>query len=205
MDDVQDDLQRRRAKESVQKAKEEARIGNLAESLHHLRVAYRISPTEKIKNNIYALEEAVKMNEEVVEGDEFVNILDSGFLLYHELHDKLYPYQREGIVWLYTRHCEQRRGCILADDMGLGKTIQVVSFLSGMYDADKVQSVLIVMPTTLISNWKSEFQMWKCVASSSAQSFRLMLSCLYSIVYSHQFVEVKDWLCVFCEESVSYC
>uniref|UniRef100_UPI00358F0B99 DNA excision repair protein ERCC-6-like n=1 Tax=Myxine glutinosa TaxID=7769 RepID=UPI00358F0B99 len=160
MDHAQEDMQRQRVKKYMQKAKEEARTGNLTESLQHLQVAYRISPTEKIESKIHALEEAIKVNEAEVEGDEFVNVLDSGFQLFHELHSKLYPYQCEGIVWLYTRYCEQRSGCILADDMGLGKTIQVVSFLSGMYDADKVQSVLIVVPTTLISNWKREFQIW---------------------------------------------
>ncbi|NWU90097.1 ERC6L protein, partial [Upupa epops] len=51
-------------------------------------------------------------------------------------------------------------GGILADDMGLGKTIQVIAFLSGMFDADLVRHVLLVMPTTLISNWLAEFAHW---------------------------------------------
>uniref|UniRef100_A0A3P8ZQJ7 DNA excision repair protein ERCC-6-like n=1 Tax=Esox lucius TaxID=8010 RepID=A0A3P8ZQJ7_ESOLU len=44
--------------------------------------------------------------------------------------------------------------------MGLGKTIQVISFLSGMYDADLVKHTLLVMPTSLIKNWIKEFSKW---------------------------------------------
>ncbi|NXN62961.1 ERC6L protein, partial [Himantopus himantopus] len=51
-------------------------------------------------------------------------------------------------------------GGILADDMGLGKTIQVIAFLSGMFDAELIQHVLLVMPTTLVSSWLAEFARW---------------------------------------------
>ncbi|XP_063165080.1 DNA excision repair protein ERCC-6-like [Candoia aspera] len=44
--------------------------------------------------------------------------------------------------------------------MGLGKTIQIVAFLSGMLDAKLVRSVLLVMPVTLVNNWKQEFAKW---------------------------------------------
>ncbi|KAM3867602.1 DNA excision repair protein ERCC-6-like [Diretmus argenteus] len=44
--------------------------------------------------------------------------------------------------------------------MGLGKTIQVISFLSGMYDADLAKHILLVMPTSLITNWTTEFAKW---------------------------------------------
>ncbi|NWH87793.1 ERC6L protein, partial [Aegithalos caudatus] len=51
-------------------------------------------------------------------------------------------------------------GGILADDMGLGKTIQVIAFLSGMFDSKLVQHVLLIMPTTLVSSWLAEFTRW---------------------------------------------
>ncbi|NXE30570.1 ERC6L protein, partial [Ardeotis kori] len=51
-------------------------------------------------------------------------------------------------------------GGILADDMGLGKTIQVIAFLSGMFDAELVRHVLLIMPTTLVSSWLAEFARW---------------------------------------------
>uniref|UniRef100_A0A8C4WIY6 DNA excision repair protein ERCC-6-like n=2 Tax=Gopherus evgoodei TaxID=1825980 RepID=A0A8C4WIY6_9SAUR len=44
--------------------------------------------------------------------------------------------------------------------MGLGKTIQIIAFLSGMFDAELIQFVLLVMPTTLVSNWMREFANW---------------------------------------------
>uniref|UniRef100_H2U0N5 Excision repair cross-complementation group 6-like n=1 Tax=Takifugu rubripes TaxID=31033 RepID=H2U0N5_TAKRU len=44
--------------------------------------------------------------------------------------------------------------------MGLGKTIQVISFLSGMYDSELVKHTLLIMPTSLITNWTKEFAKW---------------------------------------------
>ncbi|KAM3912356.1 DNA excision repair protein ERCC-6-like [Leptodactylus fuscus] len=61
---------------------------------------------------------------------------------------------------MYSLHRDGRKGGILADDMGLGKTIQVIAFLSGMFDAELTNNVLLIMPTTLISNWVKEFEKW---------------------------------------------
>ncbi|KAM8800129.1 DNA excision repair protein ERCC-6-like [Eudromia elegans] len=44
--------------------------------------------------------------------------------------------------------------------MGLGKTVQIIAFLSGMFDAELVRHVLLVMPTTLVSSWLAEFARW---------------------------------------------
>ncbi|KAM9274016.1 DNA excision repair protein ERCC-6-like [Morus bassanus] len=44
--------------------------------------------------------------------------------------------------------------------MGLGKTIQVIAFLSGMFDAELIRHVLLIMPTTLVSSWLAEFARW---------------------------------------------
>ncbi|KAM4577055.1 DNA excision repair protein ERCC-6-like [Odontesthes bonariensis] len=44
--------------------------------------------------------------------------------------------------------------------MGLGKTIQIISFLSGMYDNELIKHTLLVMPTSLITNWNKEFAKW---------------------------------------------
>ncbi|XP_025069036.1 DNA excision repair protein ERCC-6-like [Alligator sinensis] len=44
--------------------------------------------------------------------------------------------------------------------MGLGKTIQIIAFLSGMFDSELIQFVLLVVPTTLVSNWVREFARW---------------------------------------------
>jgi superfamily II DNA or RNA helicase len=69
---------------------------------------------------------------------------------------ELRPYQLEGLSWLqYLR--EQELAGILADDMGLGKTAQALAHLllekqSGRMDKPS----LVVLPTSLIFNWKRE-------------------------------------------------
>ncbi|MBN3289415.1 ERC6L protein, partial [Polypterus senegalus] len=80
-------------------------------------------------------------------------------MLYKEIHDKLYKYQKEGLAFLYSLH-KNRKGGILADDMGLGKTVQILSFLSGMFDMDLIKTVLLVVPVSLISNWMEEVRKW---------------------------------------------
>uniref|UniRef100_A0A8C5S4K6 DNA excision repair protein ERCC-6-like n=1 Tax=Laticauda laticaudata TaxID=8630 RepID=A0A8C5S4K6_LATLA len=81
-------------------------------------------------------------------------------MLYGEMHDKLFDYQREGVAFLYKLYRDRRKGGILADDMGLGKTIQIIAFLSGMFDAELIRSVLLILPATLLNNWVKEFSKW---------------------------------------------
>lgn len=66
----------------------------------------------------------------------------------------LYTYQAQGAAWLYRLYESKCHG-LLADEMGLGKTVQVLAFLS-MVQIEK--PVLIVVPTSLVFNWKREFQ-----------------------------------------------
>ncbi len=68
----------------------------------------------------------------------------------------LRPYQADGVKWLEYLH-EHRLGGCLADDMGLGKTIQAIALLSRLYPAQKRPS-LIVMPRSLLSNWRRELE-----------------------------------------------
>ena len=72
------------------------------------------------------------------------------------LNASLRDYQQEGLNWLGFLH-EFKFSGILADDMGLGKTIQTLAHLSKLKEDDKLQKpTLIVMPTSLIANWKNE-------------------------------------------------
>ena len=66
----------------------------------------------------------------------------------------LRPYQQKGVDWLHFLYSYRLQG-ILADDMGLGKTVQVLAFLS-LLNLEK--PVLIVLPTSLLFNWKKEFE-----------------------------------------------
>jgi superfamily II DNA or RNA helicase len=87
----------------------------------------------------------------------------------------LRPYQQEGVNWLAFLYEFGFHG-ILADDMGLGKTVQVLAFLSQLKSLGKV---LIVLPTSLIFNWKREIE-------------KFFPEC---VVYAHQGPERRpsDW------------
>ena len=71
---------------------------------------------------------------------------------------ELRPYQREGLAWLQFLR-EQNLAGILADDMGLGKTAQALAHLLAEKQAGRLdQPALVVLPTSLVFNWKREAQ-----------------------------------------------
>ena len=60
---------------------------------------------------------------------------------------RLFPHQMEAVQFLLSR-----KKCVLADDMGLGKTTSLsVAAIEGNFD-----SVLIICPASLKTNWKDE-------------------------------------------------
>lgn len=76
------------------------------------------------------------------------------------LKAELRPYQQTGWNWLrfVTR---LGLGACLADDMGLGKTVQVIALLLDEKNSTKKEASdrrphLLVVPASLIANWKSE-------------------------------------------------
>ncbi|XP_075040678.1 DNA excision repair protein ERCC-6-like [Mixophyes fleayi] len=145
----------------IKNAKQEAKNGSLLKSIEFFQKADSIHPSEKLKGRIAKLKDALKeLNVQSEEDDEFIDVLGSGLMLYKELYSKLFEHQKEGVAFLYSLHRDGRKGGILADDMGLGKTIQVIAFLSGMFDSEFANCVLLIMPTTLISNWVKEFEKW---------------------------------------------
>ncbi len=75
------------------------------------------------------------------------------------LHGTLRPYQEIGHKWLWLL-TNLGLGACLADDMGLGKTIQMISLLLTMKEERKAQSKpsLLVLPASLLSNWKAELR-----------------------------------------------
>ena len=68
---------------------------------------------------------------------------------------ELREYQREGLGWLGFLRRFGFGGC-LADDMGLGKTVQVLAHLAGLPTGKKAKPSLVVVPRSLIFNWKGE-------------------------------------------------
>ena len=74
------------------------------------------------------------------------------------LRATLRPYQLRGYEWMY-KNVNMGIGSIIADDMGLGKTIQVIAVLQKLKEENRLEKrkALIIVPTTLLSNWEKEF------------------------------------------------
>ena len=80
------------------------------------------------------------------------NIRDKFFQPPFGIQAKLREYQKEGYNWFRTLDYLGFGG-ILGDEMGLGKTLQAITFLLSKPDS----KTLIIAPTSLIYNWKNEF------------------------------------------------
>lgn len=65
----------------------------------------------------------------------------------------LYPYQKEAVL-----AAVKAGRYLIADDMGLGKTIQAVAVAELMKKELGIESVLIVCPTSLKYQWKTEIE-----------------------------------------------
>ena len=87
-----------------------------------------------------------------------------------DLNATLRPYQSDGVRWLWFM-TQLGLGACLADDMGLGKTIQVIDLILQLKEAsqkpqpsrsrrakpaDEAAPFLLIVPASLIGNWKQE-------------------------------------------------
>jgi SNF2 family DNA or RNA helicase len=114
------------------------------------------------KHHIGSLETLFQSNRKLKLGDS-LSKLKAGLFSLSEMpsalpdqnfHGTLRPYQQQGVDWLHFLQIYGFNG-ILADDMGLGKTVQVLAFLTQIKNKGPI---LIVMPTSLIFNWKKEIE-----------------------------------------------
>jgi len=69
----------------------------------------------------------------------------------------LRDYQYQGYCWLY-KNVRLGFGSVIADDMGLGKTLQVISCILKLKQEKLVRNSLVVVPTSLLTNWAKELQ-----------------------------------------------
>ena len=131
----------------------------------------------KMKNGIinlpisrsFYLEKLIDTNKEisVAKNSEFVELIDSvkntelskKIKIDKSLESKLRDYQKVGYKWLKTLEM-YKLGGILADDMGLGKTLQVISVLRAEAKSKVHTTSIVVCPSTLVLNWKSEVEKW---------------------------------------------
>ena len=71
---------------------------------------------------------------------------------------QLRPYQAKGVSWLSFLE-QWGLGACLADDMGLGKTVQLIAFLLYLKQENALGGpVLLVCPTSVLTNWQREVQ-----------------------------------------------
>ena len=103
--------------------------------------------------NIYrGLNPSVRIRDDVDIGQLNYLAPQSGAL--RRFQATLYPFQEEGYQWL-SEAVEAGLGCLLADEMGLGKTVQVIALLEERSSRGLGPS-LVVVPVTLIENWRRE-------------------------------------------------
>lgn len=65
----------------------------------------------------------------------------------------LFPYQEEGVLFAY-----QNGRAVIGDEMGLGKTAQAVALAELMRREHHIEKVLILAPTSLKYQWKTEIE-----------------------------------------------
>ncbi|MCT1901292.1 DEAD/DEAH box helicase [Oceanobacillus sojae] len=73
------------------------------------------------------------------------------------LQASLRTYQKVGYQW-FKSLSQYQLGGILADDMGLGKTLQAIAYITSESEGNPVGPHLIVVPSSVVYNWKSELE-----------------------------------------------
>jgi SNF2 family DNA or RNA helicase len=86
----------------------------------------------------------------------------------------LFPYQAEGVLF-----AAKAGRCILADDMGLGKTLQAIAWARLMQKHFKTTKAIIVCPTSLKYQWKSEIEKFTGLPACVIEGNQLLRKKLY--------------------------
>jgi SWI/SNF-related matrix-associated actin-dependent regulator 1 of chromatin subfamily A len=76
------------------------------------------------------------------------------------LHERLFPHQRESILYAVSR----KYRTLIADEMGLGKTLQAVA-IACLYGFPK-KKVLVLCPNNLVGSWTDTFSQWTNISPS---------------------------------------
>ncbi|MEF9991714.1 MAG: DEAD/DEAH box helicase [Romboutsia sp.] len=139
---------------------QEVKTKSFFELVDHLNISNEMNT--KIQNNkMLFINEMIESNnldfihgKEIIKNicDKFKDIKDLDVEIPKDLTATLRDYQVSGLHWFNVLN-HYNFGGILADEMGLGKTLQTISFLCSKPN----KKSLIVTPTSLIYNWKNEF------------------------------------------------
>eukprot|EP00934_Nitzschia_sp_Nitz4_P000647 Nitzschia sp. Nitz4//scaffold77_size91520//70206//74185//NITZ4_004902-RA/size91520-augustus-gene-0.67-mRNA-1//1//CDS//3329558027//647//frame0 len=86
-------------------------------------------------------------------------VYEGGLAVPAWINNRLFPYQRTGLQWMWELH-RQLAGGIIGDEMGLGKTVQICAYLGSMASSRKLKSVLIIVPATVLQHWLKELTTW---------------------------------------------
>jgi len=123
-----------------------------AEIDHLLERAYHINNAFRCYEDAFEL---IIRHRETKERETFLQpfIQNKNFPPDIHLNTTLFPYQVEGALF-----CALAGRSILADDMGLGKTIQAIAVAQLMQERFGIQNILIICPTSLKYQWKSEIE-----------------------------------------------
>ncbi|MBL4936369.1 DEAD/DEAH box helicase [Clostridium sp. YIM B02515] len=111
---------------------------------------------QNLKGNNMIYVEKNKRFRELVNNIREVSEID--FNMPEHLEGIMRGYQKFGFKWFKTlSSCGF--GGILADEMGLGKTLQTIAFIeSEVNENSERKPSLVVAPTSLVYNWKSEIE-----------------------------------------------
>ena len=116
----------------------------------HARLRALLASMEKYEGSVTLLE-ALRMETGIGETQDIMR----GRRVPATVKATLRPYQKTGFHWLSYMQ-EMGFGACLADDMGLGKTLQVLTWLDDMRRSDPETRVLLIVPASLLGNWKKE-------------------------------------------------
>lgn len=115
---------------------------------------YRAIYLDSIKKEKYHIIKTNNLFDELI--NNFNSYKNKNITLSNKDTKILRDYQITGVKWLYNIH-KCGFGGILADEMGLGKSIQLIYFIKQIIKEKKEAKILIIAPTSLIYNWKNEF------------------------------------------------
>ncbi len=101
------------------------------------------------------------------------------------LNAELFPYQKEGILF-----AAKAGRCLIADEMGLGKTIQAIGAAELMSKEFGVEKVLVICPTSLKYQWKSEI---KKFTSKEAVVIEGMASKRHELYENESFYKIASY------------